>query len=181
MFEPTVNEDLYPSLHEMDEGFTLQKLSHRHHAIMDYMLAHPVKRQPEVAAYFKVTPAWLSTVRNSDLFKARFAERRRLMDEDQSTRIASRLADVAEDGIEALSDIIADEEQDGRLKLDATKMALESLGFLGKGKVHGEPQQAAPAIQVNVGLSVFEKAREKAIQGSRALAAPEPAEDDTHD
>ncbi len=167
MFKPNSRADLFPLLqNQKGEVFQLAKLSHRHHAIMDYMLANPVARMPEIAEHFKVSPAWLSTVRNSDLFKARFAERRKLMDEDHSNRISQKMMDLAEKGIDKLTDIIEDDEQDGRLKLDASKMALESLGFLGKGAQAPAPTQ--PAVQVNIDSSSFAQAREKAIAGHKA-------------
>jgi hypothetical protein len=99
------------------------------------------------------------------------------MDEDQARALTAKLANIADKGLTALTDIVEDEEQDGRLKLDATKTALEALGFLGKGRVNGmDQQQPQTAIQVNIGQSAFEVARERALMGSKALVHSEGGE-----
>lgn len=164
------NADTMPSLYDSGGNVVqLKRLTHHHHAIMDFMLANPTFTLDELAKHFKRTPAWVSTVRNSDLFQMRLKERRQLMDEDQAFRIGQKIAKVAEKGIEAMLDVVQDDEQDARVKLDATKTALEAIGFLGKGRTSSsDPAQAAAPVQVNIGMSVFEQAREKAIAGHQA-------------
>jgi hypothetical protein len=164
------NADQFPSLHNAEGNVVqLQRLTHRHLAIMDFMLANPVVPMSQVAVHFKVSQAWLSTVRNSDLFVARLNERRKLMDEDQAYRIGTKMAALAEKGIDAMSGIMEDVDQSATVKLDATKTALETLGFLGKNAQPAAPQQAP--VQVNIGMSAFESAREKAMLGHRTRPA----------
>ena len=158
------NADQYPTLHDSEgNALQLKRLGHRHLAIMDFMLANPVVPMSAVADEFRVSPAWLSTVRNSDLFVARLNERRKLMDEDQAFKITRKLGALAEKGLDALTHIVEDEEQSASVKLDATKTALEAIGFLGKAS-QAQPAQTAP-VQVNIGADVFQQAREKALQG----------------
>lgn len=161
------NADQYPTLHDSSgNAAQLRRLGHRHLAIMDFMLANPVVQMSAVAIHFKVSQCWLSTVRNSDLFIARLNERRRFMEEDQAFRIGTKMAILAEKGIDTMTEIMDDEEQTATIKLDATKTALEALGFLGKNSISAQPQ--APAIQVNINSDVFLQAREKAIAGHKA-------------
>jgi len=166
-----VTADHFPLPFDDSEGNVVQltRLTHRHHAIMDYMLANPTRKMSEVAAEFKVTGAWLSTVRNSDLFKARLAERRRLMDEDQAHRIGQKMFELAEDSIEAMSDIIADTDQDGKLKHEIAKTALENIGFLGKGAGQQSAEQKPPGLD-HIEVSVLVEARQSAMGGSTARA-----------
>lgn len=122
----------FPMIYREGEGVQLKKLSHRHLAIMDWMLANPREKLGACADYFRVSAPWLSTVVNSDLFKERMAERRSLMEEHQTSRITQGLMDMAEDGILALGDVVKDKEIDPKTKTDITRMSLEALGFLGK-------------------------------------------------
>lgn len=164
------NADQYPALYSTTgEVYQLKKLSHRHHAIMDFMLANPQLPMSKVADHFGVTQAWLSTVRHSDLFEARLAERRRMMDQDQAFRIGTKLQTLAEKGIDALCDIVDDEEQTADAKLNATKTALEAIGFLGKGAQPSSGAQGQqPAVQVTINNDAFQQARQTAMSGHKA-------------
>lgn len=173
MRTPRVDAALYPTLYDSSgKVFQLQKLSHRHLAIMDYMLAYPTKQMGQIADHFRVTPAWLSTVRQSDLFKQRFNDRRRLIEDDQHRKMNDKLLGLANDGLDTLVNIVKDKEQDGRLKLDATKIALESLGFLGKNRiadVNTPPAEAKSSqLTVHISFDAFAAAREAALSGHSA-------------
>lgn len=52
------------------------KMSHRHDAIMDWMIANPDKTLGECAVEMGYTQPWLSVIVNSDMFQARYRERR---------------------------------------------------------------------------------------------------------
>lgn len=125
--------DQFPLLHTPEGNVVqLKSLNHRHHAIMDWMLANPHRRLGECAQELGVTQAWLSTVINSDLFKARLALRREAIEDEQHRRLNARLLDIAEDGLEALHDHVRDGEIDPKTKQDITRMSLEAIGILGK-------------------------------------------------
>jgi restriction endonuclease Mrr len=51
-------------------------LSALHEALADYILMNPQARLSDMGSYFGYSPSWLSTVTNSDMFKAYFAKRR---------------------------------------------------------------------------------------------------------
>jgi hypothetical protein len=52
----------------MAQSAQIAKLSHRHEAILHFMIANPTVPASEVARRFNVTQAWLSVVKNSDAF-----------------------------------------------------------------------------------------------------------------
>lgn len=124
--------DQFPLIYSGGNVVQIKKLSHRHLAIMDWMLANPEKKLGECAEFFKVSAAWLSTVINSDLFQARFAERRNVMEAHQHARISQKLLDMTEDGLGAMHDSLRDDEVDPKTKHDMTRTALEAIGILGK-------------------------------------------------
>lgn len=124
--------DQFPTLQRAGNVVQLKRLSHRHEAIMDFLLANPQMKLAQVAEYFKVTGPWLSTVIHSDLFRTRMAHRREAMEGVQHMRISQKLLDIAEDGLGAMHDVVQDTEIDPKTKLDITRTSLEAIGILGK-------------------------------------------------
>lgn len=53
----------------MAECVQIKRVSIKHEAIMDFMIANPTVRAGDVAAHFGVTQAWLSTITHSDAFQ----------------------------------------------------------------------------------------------------------------
>ncbi len=56
----------------MDE---LQKINHRHEAIVNWLLAHPDRTLADCAEYFGYTPQWVRRLVNTDLFQAVYRAR----------------------------------------------------------------------------------------------------------
>lgn len=120
----------------------LKTLRPRHHAIMDFMLANPRIPYSGVAAEFGVTQAWLSTVINSDIFRAQLNARRGLMDEHVNRDIVTRLQGLAKKGLSEMESILDDEEVSAATKLEVAKTSLTALGYLGS--------KGSSPVQVNI-------------------------------
>lgn len=132
-----------PLLRIDGEGVQIQKLSHHHLAIMDFMLANPTVPQWALAKQFNRTQAWVSTVVNSDLFQAHLHERRKLIEDAQRENINSRLFSLSEKGLSHLSDAMDDEGTSVAEKRAITRMSLEAQG------VFNNSRTAAAHIVVN--------------------------------
>lgn len=135
-------------------------------AVMDWLETNPDKRLKDCAKHFKKTPTWIYTLVNSDIFKARLAERRTLITE----RIHVQLEDLAATSLGLLEEKMRKKSQNLGIKpiLETAQMALEALGFAARKNA-----SAAPQVQVNIGLvdkTVIAEARET----YRALQAPIP-------
>lgn len=154
----------------------LKTLRPRHHAILDYLLANPRVPYGLVAEHFGVTQAWLSTVINSDLFRAQLSARRSLMDDHINRDITSRLGILAKKGLDTMEAILDDEEASASTKLEIAKTSLTALGYLGKASP-ASPVQVN--IQSNTNIStrsdILQAARDRLQASAReraALAAP---------
>jgi len=146
----------------------LKRLRPRHQAIMDYLLASPTTKYSAVAEYFHVTPAWLSSVINSDLFQAQLNRRRAMMDDQTHRGITEQLTELATSSLAHLQIAIEDSEVDPSLKHNIAKTALEAAGFLGKSAA------SAPSIQINTTLT--QAVDSSAISAHRALMLESAAE-----
>lgn len=112
-------------------SYQISRLSHKHDAIMDWLLANPEKKMAECARAFGVTQTWLSIVVNSDLFQARY---KRLLEEHRDTRVMplrDKLIGTASRAVEKLGDQI-ETTDDPSFLLEASDKLLGRLGYGGK-------------------------------------------------
>lgn len=59
----------------MAQSAQIKKVNHWHERLCDWLIANPGAPQNEAAKYFQKTPAWISTVINSDAFQDYYRER----------------------------------------------------------------------------------------------------------
>ena len=119
-----------------------------HEAIVDLQLADPSISQNAIAEHMGVSPAWLSTVMNSDLFREYRRERMSMCQEETHKRIGERLGRIADTALEGIEDKLEEARDEMTLKgyRETADMALKALGFGQKSNGNGAP--------VNVNLSV---------------------------
>lgn len=166
-FAPSGRRYIAPIIKQNGDPSTalqIKKLSNRHLAIMDFMLANPRVSLLKVAEEFGVTQAWLSTVRNSDLWRITYEERRNLLEEHQRIILADQLTSIAAKGLGALEDAIDDPDTTLASKLQITKLALEHSGM----------SNAKPSVSIKVDNSTtnnvvqIDEAKQSAIAAARA-------------
>lgn len=119
------------------------KVSNWMQALSDFMVARPDARAYEAAAFFGVTEAWLSTVKNSDAFRRFHNERRDEHFSRISTDVGEKLQALAEVSLDELTERVEEQRQELSIQTlhDVGKMSLQALGFGGRG---------AAAVNVNV-------------------------------
>lgn len=133
--------------------YELQKVSHTHHAIMDYMIANPTKKMSEIAAAFHYTPAWLSTLVHSDVFQRELSKRRAAWQNVHDARLSGRILKVAELALDRMVDAL--EPGEGEQPVSAStaneigKTALSALGFIGQKKDSGAQVAVVNNIQIS--------------------------------
>lgn len=156
-------------------------LSHVHESIMNWMIANPEKPLKMCAAHFGYTRAWLSTIIHSDLFQARLREKQEAVFSGIKEDLQTKLGALADVGVEKLSEKLEDSD-DPKFIMEATKLALEKLGFGNKTNAGAPGTQNAQQIN-NVFVASqadLEAARERmravGTVSSQQLPAPEPAD-----
>lgn len=136
-------------------------MSSKHEAILQFMIGNPTLKMSEVAAYFGVTPAWLSTIVHSHAFQDQLARRQ---DELFEVAIVQELGDKLTAAAHQTIDAYL--EQVPTLTADQLISAQDKLlGRLGYGVSKGTTNfniEGSAQVQVNqVGGDVLAKAREK--------------------
>lgn len=154
----------------------IKKVSWWHESIVDWELANPQLTLGDCAQYFGVTPSWLSTVRNSDAFKAYAMKRRAEYNEMVSLGLTGQLQQLATEAVGEMLDRVKNEKS----KLEfgevhqAGSLALKALGF-GAGQMGNPnriPDRGSVGITGNVTINntivatpdVLARAREKMRQ-----------------
>ena len=118
----------------VDVGPEIKKLSHTHHAIMDFMVANPNLKMQDIAAHFGYTNSWLSIITHSDTFQRELNTRRIAWRNVHDTRLSSLMLGVAEKAMGVLSEALDDDDITARGANEIAKTALSALGFIGGKK-----------------------------------------------
>lgn len=90
----------------------IQKVSYSHDGMIDMILANPTMTNRQLAARFGYTETWISRVKSSDAFKARFAERKKeivdpILEETIETKFDATInmgLDIIQEKLEATRD-----------------------------------------------------------------------------
>lgn len=117
-----------------------------HDSIIDLMLAHPEWTKKQIAAALGVTPQIIYLVTGSDLFRAKWEQRRREFSEHHDGVILAKLTAVAESSLDILAQAL-DKKKDSIPVMVLADIADKTLNRLGYGARPGP----TPAVQVNVG------------------------------
>lgn len=106
----------------------IQRLSHRHEAIMEWLIANPEKRLGECALVFGVSQAWLSTIIHSGVFRDRYQALIGEHIDDRVMPIRDQLTGVAVSAIEKLGRAV-DASIDPDFILSVADKTLHRLGY----------------------------------------------------
>lgn len=146
----------------MAETNSLQKMSHMHEAILDFMVANPLVKKGKIAQQFGVTPTWLSIIINSDAFKDKLAKRHDEFFGSAVVPLREKMIGIVDCALDRLSDKV--ELMESQEALATADTLLHRLGFAPNTKVNGQvPGGQGAMIQQNfyVGSDVLNSAREK--------------------
>lgn len=132
-------------------NYTPGKLMWWHDAIIDEMLCNPAMTKKEIAVKLNCTPVFIYMITNSDLFAARWEQRRREHTEAVGDAVLNKLTKVASKTLDRILDNI--EDQGKQIPLNQLEsLADKTLGRLGYGP---KREPSPPPTQVNVsGASV---------------------------
>lgn len=120
-------------------------------AIIDMMISNPDMQLQEIAEKIGRSRAYLSSIVNSDMFKAAYRKRREEFGEKHDAAISMRLAKVAIGSLDAILDKL--EKKKDTIPISAlTSMAGSALKNLGYGVE--SPPAASVNLNVNNGTQV---------------------------
>lgn len=151
-----------------------KRLNHRHDAIIEWLLANPDKGQGECAVVIGMSATHMSIIVNSDMFKARYAERAKEVHDFTQFSIHDKLTGIAHAALDKLAEKL-DDVDDPQFLLSASDKLLHRLGFAPQAQTSVHVHGNGP-VQVNtVDRSVIEDARRLR---DRALSVEIVDEDD---
>ena len=131
----------------MSASASIKKVRAWHEELLEFILANPRASGMEIALYFNVTEAWVSTVKNSDAFQELWAKRRGEHFSRVSSNISEKVTALAEVTVDALTDKIEQQKRKGELEIqtltEVSNMALKALGF-------GAKREASTGVNVSV-------------------------------
>lgn len=164
----------------MAESAQIQKVSIKHDAILDFLVANPTAKRSEVAAVFGVTVPWLSTIIHSCAFQELLKQRQDLIFDVAVVRpIQEKLMGVASMAAERLMEAVQYESDTKTLNtvLDTT---LANLGY--GQKTVGIPVNQQNNFNITVSKEELAGARaligkvQSVVETQEVLPSPQPRE-----
>lgn len=147
----------------------IRKLSHKHQAILMFMLEHPEMKLGLVAKHFEVSQPWLSVVVNSDAFQAQLAYHQEEMFSDIRTDLRAKFRGMAN---MAADNLLKHVDDMGVRELQTTaELALKACGFTAdtsNARDGGGNHNVVNVINLPAGVT-----REQ-LSGARALIGSAP-------
>lgn len=161
----------------MAQSAQIQKMSHKHEDILNFLLNNPLEKMGNVAAHFGVTFSWLSTIVHSHAFQNQLRKR-------QDMVFDSAVLAPIEDKLGAAAQVTLDAYLEKVPMLTADQLISANdklLNRLGYGtKSNGTHVQINGNVQVNhVDKAILEEARNRI--GSNKVGASNslsPVQDD---
>lgn len=144
-------------------------VSHRHEAIMNFMIANPTAKLGDVAAEFGVSQPWLSCIIHSHAFKTKLREKQEMLFSDLGASITEKLEAVAHTALDNILEHVSASNASPALSLEVADKVLHRLGYAPQRGPSG-PQ--AP-VQVNNVFTV--SPADLAAARAQLTAAHQPA------
>lgn len=117
-------------------------------SIIDDILAHPGTKLNETAARLNKAPNTIYLIVGSDLFKARWAQRRAKFNDDLDLRLTGKIAKVAELALDATITTL-EKKQDAVPLQQLKEISKDALDRLGYGPSTQAPQHPSVVIHNN--------------------------------
>lgn len=109
----------------------IDRLSHRHEMIINWLILNPDRPLSACAAHFGYTQAWLSQIIHSDIFQAKLRQRQERIFDHVAAEIPEKLNALGHAAIDKLGRVL-DETADPKLVLDTFDKVLHRLGYAPK-------------------------------------------------
>ena len=125
-----------------------KKMNWWYASILNWMVANPHRRLGDCARELNVTQAWLSTIINTDMFRAALAERQKELGSAITFDLKDKIAGVAHMVLDAQLAELEEGLLSGKELRETGTMALKALGYL------DGPAQSPVQINNNFGPQV---------------------------
>ena len=125
----------------------IQKVRYSHDAMIDILVMNPWVHQNQLAAHFGYSPAWISTVMATDMFKAKLAQRREeIVDPELRATLEERFRGVIEQSLRVLQQKLSAPTVPDNLVLRAAELGAKALGMGSHAPPPPPPQDATDAL-----------------------------------
>lgn len=134
----------------------IQRLSIRHEAIMDYLMANPCVPLSQVAQTFGVTQPWLSQIIHSDAFQSMLKTKQEIAFHHTVLPLREKMTNIAHMALDKLAQTLPTETDVGTINKVAEGV-LDRLGY--SSKTPAVVVNNTQNVQVNTLRSELEEAR----------------------
>ncbi len=140
----------------------VQEMTIRHDMLIDWLIANPERTQGDCAAAFNLTQAWLSTLLNSDMFKAKITERLAELGEGVREIIKLKMTHAADIAMDKTIEKLTEGASEDFLTQTRDTL-LTRLGY-GDKPMNGGNGHAPIELNIGISADLLNQARVKAKQ-----------------
>jgi hypothetical protein len=117
------------SIHEFRKS--TRKMRWWYESLADFMVAHPSATQNDIAAHFGRAPATISTIINTDAFKAYYRQRRNVHAEKLDETVRDKLFKVSDKSLDYMLEVLDKKRDTIPLEMlqRITDSSLKNLGY----------------------------------------------------
>jgi hypothetical protein len=138
---------------------TLERLNHRHDAIILWLLTYPDRTLGDCAEYFGYTQAWLSRIIHTDMFQAAYKQKAQELCAAPIHELKSKMIFLAATALDKATERIEGGLASERFLSDTMKASLTSLGY---GAPVVQNDNRSQQVHVHVSAEQLAEARERA-------------------
>lgn len=138
----------------------LQRLNHRHRAIINWLICNPHKSAGECGRQFGYTQCWMSQIINSDMFQAAYQLACEAAGAAPAHMIKAKVAAAASMGLDRTMQLLDTGAATERFVLDSTR---NNLGAIGMGQAEPSAgKEGDKHLHLHITGDMIAEAREKA-------------------
>ena len=144
-----------------EERMEIQKLNHRHDAIVEWLVMNPHRTQGECAKELNYTEPWLSQLIATDMFKAKYQELCLERGMPQIHSLGAKMSRAAHMALDKVIDDLENQRLDGAAALETSASMLDRLGYSAKGSQQGPTQIQNVFLTADDLVAARERSRNK--------------------
>lgn len=146
----------------MAESVQVQSLSHRHEAVMNWLILNPERNLRQCADELGYTQSWLSTLIHSDIFQAKLKERQDIVFSVVAADVPEKLRGLASIVTDQMAEML-EKNTDKNFTLDSFDKIMHRAGY---APASARNPGGNPAVQVN---NTFVVSREELAQARASM------------
>lgn len=108
--------------------YEIQQMSHRHHAVLDWMLLNPDRPLKHCSADLGYTKEWIYALVHTDAFQAELAQRRKQLENQVIAGVHKKMAEATDRALDIVIDALSTDDCDAGYAFAVADKGMKHIG-----------------------------------------------------